>query len=238
MGFTQSHYDYSLFSKRKGCSQVLVLIYVDDLLVTGSDVMFIDKTRADLQKFFKMKDLGELKFFLGIEFARSSKGIYMSQRKYALELIAELGLAGSKTTSTPLEVNQKLTTMEFDKAITPAADNDPVLRDASVYQRLVGRLLYLTMTRPDISYDVQTLSQFMHAPKQSHLDAATRVVRYIKTSPVQGLLLPAEGDGQLLAYCDADRGACLHTRMSVTTYLVFCGDALISWKSKKQEIVA
>nr|XP_016439408.1 PREDICTED: uncharacterized mitochondrial protein AtMg00810-like [Nicotiana tabacum] len=105
---------------------------------------------------------------------------YMSQRKYALELTAELGLAGSKPASTPLEVNQKLTTVEFDKAVAGAADNDYVLKDASVYQRLVGKLLYLTMTRPDISYVVQTLSQFMHAPKQSHLVAATRVVRYIR----------------------------------------------------------
>ncbi|XP_070029376.1 uncharacterized mitochondrial protein AtMg00810-like [Nicotiana sylvestris] len=209
-----------------------------DLLVTSSDVKLIDKTRVDLQKFFKIKDLGELKFFLGIEFARSSKGIYMSQRKYALELVAELGLEGSKPASTPLEVNQKLTTVEFDKATTPAADNDPVLRDTSVYQRLVGRLLYLTMTRPDISYAVQTHSQFMHAPKQSHLDVVTRVVRYIKTAPGQGLLLPAEGDGQLLVYCDAYWGACLHTRRSVTGYIVFYGDALISWKWKKQETVA
>nr|XP_033515868.1 uncharacterized protein LOC104111161 [Nicotiana tomentosiformis] len=135
------------------------------------------------------EDLGELKFFLGIEFARSSKGTYMSQRKYALELIAELGLAGSKPASTPLEVNQKLTT-------------------------------------------------FMYALKQSHLDAATRVVRYIKAALGQGLLLPVERDGQLLAYCDADWGACLHTRRSVTGYLVFYGDALIFWKLKKQETVA
>ncbi|XP_019226608.1 PREDICTED: uncharacterized protein LOC109208056 [Nicotiana attenuata] len=128
----------------EGCSQVHVLIFVDDLLVTGSHSELIDKTRAQLQKFFKMKDIGELKFFLGIEFARSSKCIYMSKRKYALELIAELGLAGSKTASTPLEVNQKLTSIEFDKAVAQAgvADNDSALKDASVSQRLVGRLLY------------------------------------------------------------------------------------------------
>ncbi|XP_070057836.1 uncharacterized mitochondrial protein AtMg00810-like [Nicotiana tomentosiformis] len=214
MGFTQKHYNYSLFTKREGYSQVFVLIYVYDLLVTGSHVQLIDQTRADLQRFFKMKDLGELKFFLGIEFARSSKA------------------------RTPLKVNQKLTTVEFDKAVADAADNDLVLKDASVYQRLVGRLLYLTMNRLDISYVVQTLSQFMHAPKQSHLDATTRVVGYIKTASGQGLLLPVEGDVQIFAYCDADWDACLHTRRSVTGYLVFYDDALISWKSKNQEIIA
>ncbi|XP_070056738.1 uncharacterized mitochondrial protein AtMg00810-like [Nicotiana tomentosiformis] len=115
MGFTQSHYDYFLFTKREGCSEVFVLIYVDDFIVTGSHSELIDKTRADLVKFFEMKDLGELKLFLGIEFSRSSKGIYMSQRKYALEFIDDLGQAGSKPASTPLEFNQKLTSKEFDK---------------------------------------------------------------------------------------------------------------------------
>ncbi|XP_019229458.1 PREDICTED: uncharacterized protein LOC109236018 [Nicotiana attenuata] len=144
-----------------------------------------------------MKDLGELKFFLGIEFARSDKGIYMSQRKYALELISEFGLVGAKPSSTPLEVNQKLTSVDFDK-LASSSDNtvqDPLLKDAGEFQRLVERLLYLTMTRPDISFAVQTLSQYMHSPKQSHLDATKRVVRYVKSALGQGLLLPSPGDG-------------------------------------------
>ncbi|XP_019224768.1 PREDICTED: uncharacterized protein LOC109206397 [Nicotiana attenuata] len=186
-----------------------------------------------------MKDLGELKFFLGIEFALSEKGIYMSQHKYALELNSELGLAGTKPSSTPLEVNQKLTSVDFDKLTSSYANiQDPLLKDAGEYQRLVGRLLYLTMTRPDISFAVQTLSQHMHSPKQSHLDAAMRVVKYIKDAPGQGLLLPSSGDGTLKAYCDANWGACLQTRRSVTGYCVFFGNALISWKSKKQDTVA
>nr|XP_016457484.1 PREDICTED: uncharacterized mitochondrial protein AtMg00810-like [Nicotiana tabacum] len=136
---------------------------------------------GDLQKKFKMKVLGELKFFLGIEFARSSKGIHMRQRKYSLELIYELGLGGAKTAGTPLEYNQKLTSIEFDRAFNKdAAHEDPILEDAGEYQRLVGRLLYLTMTRPDISFGVQVLSQYMHSLKQSHMEAALRIVRYLK----------------------------------------------------------
>ncbi|XP_019240444.1 PREDICTED: uncharacterized protein LOC109220427 [Nicotiana attenuata] len=205
---------------------IVVLVYVDDLLVTGSNQRLILQTRNDLKLKFKMKDLGELKFFLGIEFARSSKGIVMSQRKYALELIAEMGLSGAKPAGTPLEANSSLEA------------EDKLLADAGKYQRLIGRLLNLTMTRVDIAYVVQVLSQHMHKPKQSHMEATLRVVRYIKGSPGLGLLMPSGDSGKLEGFCDSDWGGCLQTRRSVTGYLVKFGDALISWKSKKQETVA
>ncbi|XP_070009787.1 uncharacterized mitochondrial protein AtMg00810-like [Nicotiana sylvestris] len=108
MDFAQSHYDYSLFTKRIGADLVVILVYVDDLLVTSSNLLLIQQVRKDLQEKFKMKDLGELKYFLGIEFPRSQEGILMCQRKYALELVSELGLAGGKPSHTPLEFNKKL----------------------------------------------------------------------------------------------------------------------------------
>ncbi|XP_075073941.1 uncharacterized protein LOC142161877 [Nicotiana tabacum] len=147
---------------------ILVLVYVDDLLVTGSSQRLNLQTRNDLKLTFKMKDLGELKFFLGIEFARSSKGIVMSQRKYALELIAEMGLSGAKPIGIPLEANVKLTSEEYDMFIHNQSSleaEDKLLADARKYQRLIGKLLYLTMTRVDIAYVVQVLSQYMHKPK-------------------------------------------------------------------------
>nr|XP_018627013.1 uncharacterized mitochondrial protein AtMg00810-like [Nicotiana tomentosiformis] len=105
-----------------------------------------------------MKDLGELKFFLGIEFSRSQEGIVMCQRKYALELVSELGLAGAKPTATPLEFNYKITSIEFDKQVSDVRSTvDKELEDKGGYQGLVGRLLYLTMTRPDITFVVQVL---------------------------------------------------------------------------------
>ncbi|XP_049375691.1 uncharacterized mitochondrial protein AtMg00240-like [Solanum verrucosum] len=135
-------------------------------------------------------------------------------------------------------MNQKFTSIQYDEHVNEGiAEGDNILTDTTKYQRLVGRLLYLTMTRPNIAFSVQVLSQFMHCPKQSHMNAALRVVRYIKEAPGLGLLMPAEDTTKLTAYCDSDWGACMETRRSVTGFLVKFGEGLISWKSKKQEIV-
>nr|XP_016462446.1 PREDICTED: uncharacterized protein LOC107785615 [Nicotiana tabacum] len=195
---------------RVGDDIVIILVYVDDLLITDNNHKLLCDTRLDLQGRFKIKDLEELKFFLGIEFARSNKGILISQRKYALELISKAGLSGAKPASTPMELNQKLTIVEYDLSFRKEnATTDEVLRDPGIYQRLVGKLLYLTMTRTDISF-----------------------------APGLGLLMPAEDIKNLTAYCDSDWGACVQTRRLVTSYLVKFGNALVSLKSKKQSTVS
>ncbi|XP_069142919.1 uncharacterized mitochondrial protein AtMg00810-like [Solanum lycopersicum] len=234
--FQQSHLDYSLLIKKSNEGIVIVLVYVDDLLVTGSNITLINETKQVLKDNFKIKDLGSLRYFLGIEFARNSGGILMHQRKYALEIISDLGLGGSKPIATPVEMNGKLTTAVFDKHV--GVTSDPVLSDIGEYQRLVGRLIYLTITRPDLSYAVQNLSQFMNAPKQSHMNAAIRVVRYVKQQPGLGVMLSAQHSGSLQAFCDADWGSCPDTRRSITGYMVTFGESLLSWKSKKQSTVS
>lgn len=142
----------------------------------------------------QIRDLGILRYFLGIEIARSKEGIYLSQCKYSLEFIAEMGVAGAKPFDTPMKQNKKLTSSALHKISHPSAlISDPLLSDPGSYQRLIVRLVYLTITRPDICYVVQTLSQFMNSPKQSHMDAAMRVVRYLKNNPglgIQWMLLP------------------------------------------------
>lgn len=166
-----------------------------------------------------MKDLGNLKFFLGIDFARSKEGIVMSQRKYAPELISESRLGGANPAGTPLELNQKLTYEEYDKAITGVGSSkatDATLKDPGIYQRLVERVLYLTMTRPDLAFTVQVLSRYMHNPMASHMEAALRVVRYIKGAPGLGLFMPARKAYPLSVYYDFEWGSCLQTSRSVT----------------------
>ncbi|XP_019257850.1 PREDICTED: uncharacterized protein LOC109236082 [Nicotiana attenuata] len=150
--------------------------------------------------------------------------------------IKDLGELKGKTCRGPVEVNQKLTTAEFDHQF--GLTNDTLLADPGAYQRLIGRLLYLTITRPDISFVVQCLSQFMHAPKTSHLEAALRVIRYLKKNLGLGILMSSTGSNKLQAYCDADWASCPNTRKPVTDYMVTLGDSLISWKSKKQNTIS
>ncbi|KAF3652341.1 putative pentatricopeptide repeat-containing protein-like isoform X1 [Capsicum annuum] len=180
-GFTQSHLDYSLLTKKYVDGIVVILIYVDDLLVTCSSMVRIEDAKQVLKDNFKIKDLGDLKYFLGIEFARSLAGILMHQRKYALELISDLGLGRSKPINTPVEINLKMTAHEFDNYFGDSFNS--LIMDPSDYQRLVGRLLYPIITKPDIYFVVQHLSQFMHASKISHMTAAIRIVKYVKQAP-------------------------------------------------------
>lgn len=226
-GFKQSMADYSLFTRVHGDSFTAVLIYVDDMIITGNDPAAITTLKKFLDEHFRIKDLGKLKYFLGIEVARSKKGICISQRKYVLDILDDMGLLGAAPASFPMEQNLKLTPSSGD-----------LLKDPSKYRRLVGRLIYLTITRPDINYSVHLLSQFMNQPRKPHLDAAIRVLRYLKGTPGQGLFFPAENNLKLTGYSDADWGSCPTTRRSVTGYCVFLGPSLISWKTKKQTTVS
>lgn len=148
----QSSLDYSLFTKKHDSKVVVILVYVDDMLITSNDLTLIEETKKQLHQTFKLKDLGELKYFLGIEFCRSHRGIMMNQRKYSLELISEMGLNAANPSWTPLDCNKKLTTTELDEVV--GSSNDELLEDKGQYQRLIGKLLYLTLTRLDIAFVV------------------------------------------------------------------------------------
>lgn len=149
------------------------------------------------------------------------------QRKFTLDLLKEFIPHDATSVVSPLDVNHKL-----------YQDQGSLLHDPSAYRQLVGKLNFLTHTRPDISFSVQHLSQFMACPRQPHWDAALHVLRYLKQNPEQGLFFSSTTSYQLTAYYDADWVACPHTRKSVSGFVVFLGDSLISWKSKKQHTVS
>ncbi|KAL1198691.1 Retrovirus-related Pol polyprotein from transposon TNT 1-94 [Cardamine amara subsp. amara] len=226
-GFEESLSDYSLFTLNVAGSELRVLVYVDDLVIAGNSSLMIAQFKAYLSQCFHMKDLGVLKYFLGIEVARSKSGFYLCQRKYALGIIAEAGLLGSKPVLFPITQNHRL-----------SLSTTPFLTNPEQYRRLVGRLIYLKVTRPELSYAVHTLAQFMKEPREEHLEAALRVVRYLKQNPGQGILLTSDNDFQLNGWCDSDYASCPISRRSVTGYFVQLGKSPIAWKTIKQQTVS
>ena len=159
--FVRSYADYSLFTYRKGKVFLALLLYVDDIILAGNDPQACSEFKTYLNNCFRIKDLGPLKYFLGIEVARGPRGLFLCQRKYALEIVEKSGLLGSKPTAFPMEENHKL-----------ALAKGNVWDDPSRHRRLVGRLIYLTITRPELCYAVYILSQFIQAPREEHMDAA------------------------------------------------------------------
>lgn len=150
-GFKQSRSDYSLFSKKQGSSFTAILIYVDDMLVIGNDLQAIQELKTLLNTQFHMKDLGDLRYFLGLEVARNEQGLFISQNKYALDLLHEVGLDTVKALNLPMDPHVKLT-----------ATGGTPLKEPEVYRTWIGKLIYLTITRPDLSYSVQELSLCKH----------------------------------------------------------------------------
>ncbi|GJT01644.1 retrovirus-related pol polyprotein from transposon TNT 1-94 [Tanacetum coccineum] len=181
--FVQSLYDYSLFTYIRDEVRVHVLVYVDDLIVGGNNLEKIKEFKAYLSECFHMKDLGALRYFLGLEIAQSKDGIYLCQSK----------LLGCKPMSFPMDENHKL-----------ALATGPLLKDPKKYRRLVGKLIYLTISRPELSYCVHILAQFMQNPLVVHWEAALRVVRYLKGNLSQGVMLSSNNDLYVSAYCDFD----------------------------------
>ena len=227
LNFEQSKADYSLFTYQKDDIYVALLIYVDDVIVVGNNTEKIHQMKRQLDDEFSIKDLDQLKYFLGIEVAKTSDGLVLSQRKYTLDILKDSGMLGCRPSAFPFEQGTKL-----DKG------DEEARVDATQYRRLVGRLLYLQATRPDITYAVNVLSQFVADPRRNHSEAANRVLRYLKGTPGQGVLLPRNGPLNLTAYCDSDRLGCPFTRRSRTGYLLILGGGPISWRTKKQSVVS
>ncbi|KAK4394268.1 Retrovirus-related Pol polyprotein from transposon RE1 [Sesamum angolense] len=186
---------------------LVILVYVDDLLLTGCSKSLINEVKVYLDDAFTIKDLGYAKYFLGLEIAHSSAGTSVTQHKYVRDIITDAGLENCRPVSTPLPVGLNLT-----------SHAQPALADPEPYRRLVGRLLYLGFTCPDISYGAQQLSQFVHHPSKIHMDAAMHLVCYLKGCPDLGLFFPSSNLLVLKAYCDADWASCVDSRRSLTGY--------------------
>ncbi|GKC67885.1 uncharacterized mitochondrial protein-like protein [Tanacetum coccineum] len=198
--FQQSYANTSLFTLSQGSYFTALLVYVDDILLAGNHQPTIVSIKQQLNNQFSIKYLGPLHYYLGIKILRNAHGLVMSQRKYALELLKCGNVLNDKPITTPLDPIQSLN----------LTDGEP-LSDPSLYRTLVGKLIYLTITRPDFSFAAQLLSKFSQEPITPHMKALLRVL--------------------------SDWASCLVTRRLVTRYVVFLGPCLISWSSKKQIVV-
>lgn len=225
--FSSSARDSALFTRKTENGIVILILYVDDMIITGNDFIGITELKKFLRQHFEMKDLGPLSYFLGLEMLSSSDGLFLSQAKYASDLVSRAGLTDCKIEHTPLESNVRFTPQD-----------GTLLDDATLYRQLVGSLIYLTVTRPDISYVVHLVSQFMAAPRSTHYAAVLQIIRYIKGTLFYGLHYSVASPLILRAYSDADWAGDPSDRRSTTGFCIFLGDSLISWHSKKQTLTA
>ena len=227
LGFAASATDTSLFVYKEGAATAYLLLYVDDIILTASSTDLLRRLTGLLHSEFAMTDLGDLHHFLGISVTRSSDGLFLSQRQYAVDLLQRAGMAECHSTSTPVDTRAKLS----------ATDGAPVA-DATQYRSLAGALQYLTLTRPDLAYAVQQVCLFMHDPREPHLALLKRILRYVKGTLSTGLHIGAGPVSSLTAYSDADWAGCPDSRRSTSGYCVFLGDNLVSWSSKRQTTVS
>ena len=186
-------HSYSIFAKIFDKQFTPILFKPSILTLTGSDPYGISQVKQHICQHFQTKDHGKLGYFLGIEVAQSNTGIVISQRKYALDILEEIGLMNSKSVDTPMDPNVKLLPNQGER-----------LSNLEKYRRLVGKLNYLTTTHPDISFAVSVMSQFLNFPCEDHWNAVIRIVKYIKDSPGKGLLYGHNNHTKVVCYSDDD----------------------------------
>jgi hypothetical protein len=226
LGFLASQVDSSLFIYHQGSIHIFILVYVDDIIITGNHHATINHLIATLQLDFAMKYLGALSYFIGIQVLRDPNGIHLRQSKYIQDLLNRVHMAESKPYRTPCLAGTKMSKFEGDTLPNPTA-----------FRHIVGALQYVTLTRPDIAYSVNQLYQHMHNPTSVHFTATKQVLRYLKGSVDYGLYF-CKSPLLLNAFCDADWAGNLDDRRSTTGYGILLGSNLLSWSAKKQSVVS
>ncbi|CAJ2637099.1 unnamed protein product [Trifolium pratense] len=229
-GFSKCKSEYGVYVQKSTSSIILICLYVDDLLVTGSDLAEIKKFKSDMMNEFEMTDLGTISYFLGIEFLNTSKGLMLHQRKYAGEILKRFNMTDCTPAITPMETNLKLEKNENEDTIDP-----------TMFKQIVGSLRYLCNSRPDICFAVGLVSRFMEDPRQSHMKAATRILKYIAGTLDYGILFPKSAKNtklEIVCYSDSDWCGDKVDRRSTTGYFFKFLKAPVAWCSRKQPVVA
>ncbi|KAL9997723.1 putative RNA-directed DNA polymerase [Helianthus debilis subsp. tardiflorus] len=227
LGFKKSLADPSLFIYNRGGTVCYFLVYVDDIVITGNTDSFVQKVIRSLSDKFSIKDLGMLHHFLGIEVISTVNGLFLSQHAHIQNLLTKFHVDGAKSVTTPLSSTETLALVDGSSKIDPTP-----------YRQLVGSLQYLAFTRPDVSFAVNRLSQYMHAPTERHWQALKRVLRYLKGTIHHGLFLNRGSRLDLEAFTDSDWGGISDGGRSTTAYIMYLGSNIISWRSSRQKSVS
>lgn len=227
LGFNRCSAEHGVYTRKKNGKLIIVYIYVDDLLVTGSDMKEIDEFKRMMNAEFEMTDLGTLSYFLGIEFVQCKEGVFMHQKKYVTELLKKFNMFKCNEAMTPTEVNLKVEAHKEEKPV-----------NGTLYKQIVGSLRYVCNSRPDISFVVGVASRFMSDPRVPHLIMVKRVLRYLKGTMDYGILFPNRSEESLTGFADSDWCGNKVDSKSTTGFIFRYAGAPISWCSKKQPNVA
>nr|GFB40321.1 uncharacterized mitochondrial protein AtMg00810-like [Tanacetum cinerariifolium] len=225
--FSKGSVDPTLFIRRNGNDLLLVQIYVDDIIFAASTLELCDLFANLICSKFKMSLMGKISFFLGLQISQNLRGIFINQSKYALESLKKYGFESCDPVDTPMVEKSKLDEDREGKAVDP-----------SHYHGMIGTLLYLTASRPDLQFVICMCTRYQARPTEKHVHAVKRIFRYLRGTVNRGLWYPKDSSVALTAFVDADHAGCQDTRWSTSGSVQFLGERLISWSSKRQKSVA
>lgn len=225
-GFTSSPSEQTLFIKRREDKVLIVSVYVDDLLFTGNDDSMLEEFKCSMKKEFDMTDLEKMRYFLGIEVMQRDDGIFICQKKYAAEVIERFGMKDYNPVSNPIVPGQKIGRDEAGEKVDP-----------TLFKQMVGSLMYLTATRPDLMFAVSLISRFMASPTQLHFAVVKRIMRYLKGTMEYGIWYERRETSNLIAYTDSDYAGDIDDSRSTSGYVFLLSGGAVAWASRKQPIV-
>jgi hypothetical protein len=226
-GYRKGNTDSNLYIKEEHDSLVIVEIYVDDIIFGSDNDQLSQQFVESMQNEFEMSMLGEMKFFLGLQITQSDEGIFISQTKYINEMLKKFQMQDCKPVGTPMVTGCKL-----------SQNDDSENVEQTMYRSMIGSLLYVTATRPDVMHAVCQVARFQASPKASHLLAVKRILRYLKGTTEYGLWYPKGNQLDLYAFTDVDWAGCVDDRKSTSGATFYLGGCLVSWSSKKQSTVS
>lgn len=226
-GFVCCIKDPSLFLYSRNKYVIMLLLYVDDMVITGNNSEAMDKFKEDLSNQFRMKDLCQMSYFLGIQAQFHSEGLFLSQQRFAEDMLAVAAMSDCSPMPTPLPLQPQHVPSQSE-----------LFENPKYFRSLAGKLQYLTLTRPDIQYAVNFICQKMHQPPVSDFNLLKRILRYIKGTVTMGINFSKDTYFVLRAYSDIGYGGCLRTMRSTGGFCTYLCTNLISWASQKQETVA